>query len=403
MKPVYNNSPVGVTSSTVEFCGSSRQGAMSGIEVSASASASTSAGDDRDNHLWSAKSTSWSAVSAPRNADHDYKAVFDEVEYAFEYIVSCPFENRHGNDSDDNENNGYEDEDHEELSELRDKTKVEEDENNGKGKGETKNTDDEDEDDDLRVVEKQPTPKCDSDKTCLCAKPAAEQPGVPYVITKAGFYKLVNQQIHCQVRAPDSFDMSAYNDHSAFGTLQVLLDLVFNYEEVKGNWREQCVICEAMCPFIWYLSGGDFTIYITGHGVSSFFFIGMRSVTTDQTTQRADGGGLCDQTAKLISNLFLAFLARLECEGIMTGMIKAVNSFRDFLLADEVITYKVSWKRPFPFIANDCDSYVASYAKKHGITLKGVPHLKALLENIDDDEGDPWGWAAASAAYKSGG
>lgn len=54
--------------------------------------------------------------------------------------------------------------------------------------------------------------------------------------------------------------MYTYDDHMAYNVLQVLQNLVFDYEEAKGNWREQWVICEALCPFIWYLNGGDFAM-----------------------------------------------------------------------------------------------------------------------------------------------
>ncbi|KAG7057572.1 hypothetical protein JMJ77_0004956 [Colletotrichum scovillei] len=140
--------------------------------------------------------------------------------------------------------------------------------------------------------------------------------------------------------------------------------------------REQWVICEALCPFIWYLNGGDFAM--------------------------ADDGEFVDETAKLIGNLFLATLARLEFEGVlaadsevedlgcvMAGMLKVASAFRGFDLF-----------------------YVAAYAKKHGITLKGVPGLKALVDDLEGEEEelpnaeehgeDPWGWADALASYKKG-
>ncbi|GKT84569.1 hypothetical protein CT0861_07009 [Colletotrichum tofieldiae] len=152
-----------------------------------------------------------------------------------------------------------------------------------------------------------------------------------------------------------------------------------------------------MVPFIWYLSGGDFAM--------------------------ADDGEFCSQTARLIGNLFLATLARLEREGVLTpdsevkdlgnvmaGMLKVAAAFRGFSLLEDETQIKKSKKRPFPFIAEKFDNYVAAYAKKHGITLRGVPGLKGLLEDVDDDVElptaeehgeDPWGWAAAFSEYKS--
>ncbi|KAF4780526.1 hypothetical protein HER10_EVM0012619 [Colletotrichum scovillei] len=278
------------------------------------------------------------------------------------------------------------DEDDEDEEEDEEDDEEEEPQAKGKGKAKSKAADkkkataqgkDKDEQH-LAYVElekkKKPKQKCDGGKTCVCTKPAAEYPDAPYAITHAGFRKLMNQQIHCQVRDPDSFRMYTYNDHMAYGVLQVL-----------QNLREQWVICEALCPFIWYLNGGDFAM--------------------------ADDGEFVDETAKLIGNLFLATLARLEFEGVlaadsevedlgcvMAGMLKTVH--------------KKSKKRPFPFTAEKFDSYVAAYAKKHGITLKGVPGLKALVDDLEGEEEelpnaeehgeDPWGWADALASYKKG-
>ncbi|KDN65805.1 hypothetical protein CSUB01_04988 [Colletotrichum sublineola] len=312
---------------------------------------------------WSTNSNRWSAVSASRNADSGYKEAMKDIEHAYAYTCRCPFGTKPGGDLDD-EAEFYEDED---------------------------------EDDEDDQGNKQPKAKCDGGKTCLCTKPAAEHPDAPFVMTNAGYRKLMVQQIHCEVRDPDSFGMYTYNDHSAYGVLQVIQNLILDYEEAKDNWREQWVICEAMVPFIWHLSGGDFA--------------------------RADDGELCSHTARLIGNLFLATLARLEREGVlapdsevkdlghvMAGMLKVAAVFRGYSLLEHGTRVRKSKKRPFPYAEDSFDNYVAAYAKKHGITLRGVPGLKDLLVNVDDsvelpneEHGDdPWGWQAAFSEYKKG-
>ncbi|KAK1453604.1 hypothetical protein CMEL01_05263 [Colletotrichum melonis] len=373
-------------------------------EASSPAPAAAPADDDRGKNRWPAKNTRWSAVSASRNADEDYKKACEEVAYAFEYVVRCSFGTRHGDDEEDDEDDEDEEEDDEEEEKEEPQAK-------GKGKGKSKVADEKkataqgkakDEQQHLAYVElekKKPKQKYDGGKTCVCSKPAAEHPDAPYVITHAGFRKLMSQQIHCQVRDPDSFRMYTYTDHMAYGVLQVLQNLVLDYEEAKGSWREQWVICEALCPFIWYLNGGDFAM--------------------------ADDGEFVDETAKLIGNLFLTTLARLEREGVlaadsevkdlgcvMAGMLKVASALRGFDLLQNETVHKESKKRPFPFTAEKFDSYVAAYAKKHGITPKGVPGLKALIEGLDNEEEelptaeehgeDPWGWADALASYKKG-
>ncbi|WDK12505.1 hypothetical protein CGRA01v4_03785 [Colletotrichum graminicola] len=304
------------------------------------------------------ESNRWSAVSASRNADNDYKKALEDTD-AYAYTCRCPFGAKSGGDFDDDDEDEFED----------------------------------DEDD-----EGHQQPKCDGGETCLCTKPAEEHPDAPFFMTNAGYRKLMTQNIHCELRDPDNFGMYTYNDHAAYGVLQVIQNIILDFEEAKDNWKEQWVICEAMVPFIWYLSGGDFA--------------------------RADDGELCSHTARLIGNLFLATLARLEREGVLTpdsevkdlghvmaGMLKVAATFRSYSLLDQGARMKRSTKkRPFPFDEDSFDNYVAAYAKKHGITLRGVPGLESLLKDVDDSVklpkethgDDPWGWETAFSEYKKG-
>ncbi|KAK2029699.1 hypothetical protein LX32DRAFT_560149 [Colletotrichum zoysiae] len=314
-----------------------------------------------DETRWSTKGNRWSAVSASRNADYDYKKAMEDVEDAYTYTCRCPFGAKSG-DLDDEDDDEDEDEDDED------------DEGNG-----------------------QPKARCDGGETCLCTKPAADHPDAPFFMTNAGYRKLMTQQIHCEIRDPDNFNMYTYNDHRAYGILQVIQNLILDYEEAKDNWKEQWVICEAMVPFIWYLSGGDFAM--------------------------ADDGEFCTRTARLIGNLFLAMLARLEREGVFTpdsevkdlgnvmaGMLKVAATLRNYDLLEGGTRMKKSKKRPFPFDEDSFDNYVAAYAKKHGITLRGVPGLKDLLADVDDSVelptaeagDDPWGFEVSLADYKKG-
>ncbi|KAJ0334378.1 hypothetical protein COL5a_000435 [Colletotrichum fioriniae] len=77
-----------------------------------------------------------STVSASRNADEDYKKACKEVAYTFDREQHLAF---------------------------------------------------------VELERQKPKQKCDGGKTCLCTKPAAKHPDVPYVITHAGFRKLMNQ------------------------------------------------------------------------------------------------------------------------------------------------------------------------------------------------------------------
>ncbi|KAF6845041.1 hypothetical protein CMUS01_00430 [Colletotrichum musicola] len=294
----------------------------------------------------------YSAVSNSHNTDVDYKKAMEDPEFAFTYICKCPWgTKRDGGDED--EDDWGEDEDDEE------------DEEDGAEK-----------------------PKCDLGKTCLCDKLAADHPEAPYVITRAAYRKLMNQQVNSQVRNPDSFDIRTFNDHAAYGSLQVLQNLILDFEEAEGCWKEQWVVCEALAPLIWYLQLG-----------SEFGMI--------------NDGESAMKTAKLVGNMFLAMLARLEREGVlkpdsevkdlgfvMAGFLKVAESFRDCSLLEDEDKVRKSKKRPFVFAPARVDSYVAAYAKKHGIKLGGVPKLDELLAEHGDD---PWGFGAALEEYKKGG
>lgn len=131
------------------------------------------------------------------------------------------------------------------------------------------------------------------------------------------------------------------------------------------------------------------------------------------------------KTAKLIGNMFLAMLARLEREDVlkpgsevrdlgfvMAGFLKVAETFREASLLEDDDKVRKSKKRPFVFVPARFDHYVAAYAKKHGVKLGGVPKLDDVLAEVDDkvklpnaeEHGeDPWGFAAALEEYKKGG
>ncbi|KAF6819123.1 hypothetical protein CSOJ01_01508 [Colletotrichum sojae] len=90
----------------------------------------------------------------------------EDPEFAFTYICKCPWgTKRDGGDEDEDEDD-------------------EEDEEDGAEK-----------------------PKCDLGKTCLCDKLAADHPEAPYVITRAAYRKLMNQQVNSQLQVGSEFGM----------------------------------------------------------------------------------------------------------------------------------------------------------------------------------------------------
>ncbi|CAP61570.1 uncharacterized protein PODANS_4_1747 [Podospora anserina S mat+] len=65
-------------------------------------------------------------------------------------------------------------------------------------------------------------PKCDDGKKCYCMQLYDDHPEHPYVFTRAAKSMFVDLSSHCEVRDPDNFEMYTFNDHSAYGALEIL-------------------------------------------------------------------------------------------------------------------------------------------------------------------------------------
>lgn len=162
-----------------------------------------------------AKSKRWAAVSGSRNADDGYKQAIKDPAVAYAYICLCspPW----GDDEDDDDEDEEEDEE-----------------------------DDEDDED----GNAKPRVKCDGRKSCLCSKPAAENPDHALIISLAGSRKHLTLHDLANLRCPDLFDMYTFNDHHGYGVLEVVQNLFLDFVEAESDWREQWAVCEAMCFFL---------------------------------------------------------------------------------------------------------------------------------------------------------
>jgi len=50
-------------------------------------------------------------------------------------------------------------------------------------------------------------------------------------------------------RDPDTFGMHTYNDYFGYGCLEMAQNLILDFDEAKGNWKEQWVVCETTALF----------------------------------------------------------------------------------------------------------------------------------------------------------
>lgn len=87
---------------------------------------------------------------------------------------------------------------------------------------------------------------CDGGETCLCKKPLTERPDHPWTMSIAGHAKLRTTLIQLSLRDPDSMNMYTYNDHVGYGIMEVIENLLLDFDEAKSkdNLEEQWVICE---------------------------------------------------------------------------------------------------------------------------------------------------------------
>lgn len=58
---------------------------------------------------------------------------------------------------------------------------------------------------------------------------------------------------------PDGFRIYTFNDHGAFGAVEVVENLLVDFDEFKEGWRDRWAICEAM------------VLYFLGHASEEMF------------------------------------------------------------------------------------------------------------------------------------
>lgn len=173
----------------------------------------------------------WSTVSGSGNADDDYKRATRNPLTAYDFVCMCqaPFTDDDDDDSEDDDEG-------------------------------------DDEDDEPKNAEKRSKRvSCDGGKTCLCNKPASEHPEHPWKFSYAGKRKFLTQIDHFGLRCPDYFGMYTFNDHVGYGVMEILQNLMLDYEEAADNYKEQWAVCEGLALFL----AAGISASITGYGSPS--------------------------------------------------------------------------------------------------------------------------------------
>ncbi|KAK0615358.1 hypothetical protein B0T17DRAFT_657547 [Bombardia bombarda] len=318
----------------------------------------------------------WADVSNSANVDHKYKLAVHNPVSAYEYVCMCqpPFSN--GGDDDDSDDDDSDEEEDEEEGD---------DENGGNEPKKTSGG----------------RGRCDAGETCLCNKPAADHPDHPWQVTVAGKHKFYTQRIHCGTRCPDDFGMYTFNDHEGYGVMEIIQNLLLDFEEVAGSWKEQWAVCEGMAFFL-----------LTGFA-SPFFGV--------------DDGELVSHTYELIGRLFVSMLAQLERDGrlgkdsevqnlglIMALFMRLAADARDYGCLQESEEEPIGPKKDKKtWCPHAFDNQVLAYARKYDVKLVGPSDMEDLIENCEQEadlpkpesnkgpKADPFGFVEALASYKS--
>jgi hypothetical protein len=141
----------------------------------------------------------WAPVSGSANIDTSYRQLWNEPDKAYAFVCWCgpPFPESESDDDDDDEEK-----------------------------------------------------PCDGGKTCLCWKPAGENPGHKWISTYACRRKFMSLVDMARFRDPDNFRMHTFSDHEGLGVLELIENLLLDFVESDSNWREQWVVCEALSFFL---------------------------------------------------------------------------------------------------------------------------------------------------------
>lgn len=346
-----------------------------------SASSSSGVGEDGAPKVKPKNSKRWAAVSASRNIEEGYYMQLADPAEASTFVCLC--EAPWDGDSDDEEDDSGDEEEGD--------GEEDEDVNARKKKAADKTKD--------KPAAKIP---CDGGKKCRCGKPAAEHPDHPWVLTMAGRAKFNSQGDHCDVRDPANFEMYTFNDHFAYGVLEVIQNLILDYEEAKGgsDWKPMWAVVEGLTFFLKTNTGLTYALMDDGEGASAVTLLLARLFMNALAYLEREGLLKRDSEVKnlgLIMALWMSLAGDFDGSGLLEGCKKeSLGPAKD----------KKKWQ---PHLYAD---QVVAYAKKYEIKLVGPSDLDEILEQLGDDadlpnpesnteQADVFGYAKAYKKYKS--
>ncbi|RAH71294.1 uncharacterized protein BO66DRAFT_410467 [Aspergillus aculeatinus CBS 121060] len=176
------------------------------------------------------------------------------------------------------------------------------------------------------------------------------------------------------LRNPDAFDMYTFNDHAGYGAIEVAQNVLLDFHEAAGNWKEQWAICEALA----LLFNTD----------SLDPMIGMLAELEKQGQ-----------------------LAHVRNLGWVMGMVaREADAMRSdgFIEAPEGMKKN---KKKKAYAGEHFVPYLLAYGAKHNITMYGPSNIADIIAEAEEEAEeqnvelpaaaqDPWGWATGFKAYE---
>ncbi|PYI00176.1 hypothetical protein BO71DRAFT_312568 [Aspergillus ellipticus CBS 707.79] len=198
------------------------------------------------------------------------------------------------------------------------------------------------------------------------------------------------------LRDPDCWSMYMFGDYAGYGAVEVVQNLLVDFREAAGYWRQQWVICEALVLRL-----------------SRNWFAPMGMI---------DDSDCFQATTILVEHMFLSMLSELESQGQMgpnsdvrnLGMIMGLYAMEAQTLRTDGFIDPVPEAEETRYHGEHFVPYLVTYARKHNITIHGPSELDDILAKAEEEAEEqdvkvpahgrtgrtPWDWATALKNYE---
>ncbi|CAI7658626.1 unnamed protein product [Penicillium glandicola] len=246
----------------------------------------------------------------------------------------------------------------------------------GRAPWKTQVAEDESGEDEESVEQKKKDDAEADDATTL--EPASEHLGEKWIFTNAGVAKWIATKQGTSVRDPDNFDMYVYNDFFGYAIMELVENLLLDFDEAAGDWKMQWAICEAAGLYF----QTDAIMPMVG----------------------CDDGKTVNKVCVAFATMFLTMLATLE----RNDLFKPDSEVKNIGAIIGLFIRFIVDLEPYNIIWDDHDSKIKTYATKYDVTIHGLNrecYEKAAGETVElpeatADDNDPWGWRKVLAELK---